>query len=77
MVHDERMNKTLYVGGAFHNPVTLVGVSEIARHFGVAKTNVTTWISRREKNGFPKPVIQLDMGGVYVLKDVEDWRGSR
>lgn len=75
-MHDERMNKTLLEPDTAKT-VTLVGVSEIAKHFGVAKTNVTTWISRREKNGFPEPVVQLDMGGVYDLADVEEWRGRR
>ncbi len=76
MVHDGRMNKTLLEADTAKT-VVLVGVSEIARHFGVAKTNVTTWISRREKNGFPTPVIQLDMGGVYDLNDVDQWWRGR
>jgi hypothetical protein len=59
----------------------LVGVAELAdrlsRHAGVeiTRSNVTTWIHRREtqKNGFPLPVRQLAMGGLYSWVQVLAW----
>lgn len=55
----------------------LVGVREIADRLNVRVTNVTTWINRRESNGFPEPVVQLAMGGVYDLVEVRAWRTGK
>jgi hypothetical protein len=55
----------------------LGGVKELAEACDVRVTNVTTWINRREVNGFPEPVIQLAMGGVYSIDDVLDWRKTK
>lgn len=51
----------------------LGGVHEIHLHLGVPTTNVTTWMSRRYQNGFPDPVKELAMGGVYDLDAVKVW----
>lgn len=55
----------------------LVGVAEIAELVGVPKTNITTLMSRRESNGFPEPVAQLRMGGVFDRLEVVKWAQAR
>lgn len=58
-----------------------VGVAEISerltKHAGreITRSNVTTWINRRDtqKNGFPKPLTTLAMGGLYSWVEVLDW----
>jgi hypothetical protein len=41
----------------------------------IQRSNVTTWIYRREtqRNGFPTVVNQLAMGGVYSWAEVLAW----
>jgi hypothetical protein len=59
----------------------LAGVAELAELLSeaagveITRSNITTWISRREtqKNGFPAPVQQLAMGGVYSIEQVLSW----
>lgn len=59
----------------------LVGVAEISQRLSemfnrnIQRSNVTTWIYRREtqSNGFPKEVIQLAMGGVFLWSEVLAW----
>jgi hypothetical protein len=59
----------------------LVGVAELATLLSeaagveITRSNITTWISRRDtqKNGFPAPVQQLAMGGVYSASAVLAW----
>ncbi len=69
---------------AMVDPADLVGVKEMAERLGVPRSQVTTWISRREPtvengrvtrqpNGFPEPVQQLGMGGVYLWSEVVAW----
>ena len=55
-------------------PANLAGVKEIAEALETRTTNVTTWITRRATNGFPTPLRQLAMGGVYDLEEVLAWR---
>lgn len=62
----------------------LIGIAEIADRLTqragreVTRSNVTTWINRREtqKNGFPAPVRQLSMGGVYSWVQIAAWWDS-
>lgn len=55
----------------------LVGVAEIAERFGVPRTTVSMWASRRASSGFPLPVEDLAMGPVFRLADVETWHSGR
>lgn len=57
-------------------PLKLGGVHEISQTLGVPTTNVTTWMSRRYQNGFPQPVKELAMGGVYDLDAVKAWHDA-
>ena len=62
----------------------LIGIAEVAerltQHAGreITRSNVTTWINRRQtqKNGFPMPVRQLSMGGVYSWVSILEWWNS-
>lgn len=51
----------------------LVGVAEISVRYGVPRTTVSMWDSRRATSGFPEPVERLSMGPVYDLAAVEQW----
>jgi hypothetical protein len=51
----------------------LMGLSEIAALADTGKTNVSSWMDRRRVNGFPQPLVQLTMGGVYARSEVEPW----
>lgn len=51
----------------------LKGTSELAAYFGVGKSAVSNWRSRRHKNKFPEPVTTLQMGPVYDLDEVIRW----
>ncbi len=62
----------------------LVGVAEVAERLSlraqreITRSNITTWINRRDvqKNGFPLPVTQLSMGGVYSWVAIAKWWDS-
>jgi hypothetical protein len=49
----------------------LVGVSEIAEHYGVGSTAVSNWRARYDD--FPEPVVMLRMGPLFTLESVEAW----
>jgi hypothetical protein len=59
----------------------LIGVAEIAdrlsKHAGkeITRSNISTWINRRDtqKNGFPTPITQVSMGGIYSWVEILDW----
>lgn len=78
------------------NPTDLVGIREIAEkliarglygegQIDNARSQVTTWISRREDkvgvsgrvmrkaNGFPDPIVKLSATSVFLWPDVEKW----
>lgn len=50
------------------------GVAEVAHLLGVDRTQVTTWISRRAKNGCPPRLWPARMGDTYDLLEWERWR---
>lgn len=51
----------------------LAGTAELSIELGVPTTNISTWMTRRDVNGFPLPLAQLGMGGVYDLDEVKEW----
>jgi len=54
------------------HPTDLVGAYEIAERLGVAFPQmVHEW--RRRHPGFPKPIVQLQMGMIWDWKDIEVW----
>lgn len=55
----------------------LAGVAEISQEFGVARTTVSMWRSRRETSGFPAPLEELSAGPVYDMNAVRAWHRSR
>lgn len=52
----------------------LVGITEIANHFGVKCNVVGNWVNRYES--FPKPVTTLAVGKVWRLSEIAAWRVS-
>jgi len=54
----------------------LVGVAELAAMLGVARTTISNWYDRRDRNGFPEPVIRLSMGPVWDSRAVLRWYGT-
>jgi hypothetical protein len=51
----------------------LVGVSELAALFGVGKSTISGWGSRRASNGMPEPVAELATGPVFDGAAVVRW----
>lgn len=49
----------------------LVGVSEIAARYGVTRACVVNWGVRHAE--FPRPVVRLAMGPVYLMDEVSAW----
>jgi hypothetical protein len=58
---------------ALPTAATLAGVSELAKHFGVARSTVAGWIKGAAENGMPAPLADLKAGPVYNLADVVNW----
>lgn len=52
---------------------TLAGVSELADHFGVARSTVAGWIKGAAENRMPPPLADLRAGPVYDLSAVDEW----
>lgn len=55
------------------DPTDLAGVAEVARHMGVRRQAVCNWPVRYPRE-FPKPVVILASGPVYLLSEVLAWR---
>jgi hypothetical protein len=60
------------------SPPTVAGIevgsiAEISEEFGVPRTTVTSWASRRTLSGFPAPLAKLAMGPVYDMAEVRAW----
>lgn len=55
----------------------LGGVAEISDLFGVPRTTVSMWDSRRATSGFPAPIERLAMGPIYRLEEVEAWYAQK
>jgi len=49
---------------------SLVGVHEIAAYYGVTRRSVGSWA---RSDGFPRPLVRLAMGPVYLLDEVDAW----
>ena len=50
---------------------TLVGVKEIAGHYGVTTQAVSNWRVRHPS--FPEPLVSLAMGPVFCMEHVTHW----
>lgn len=64
------------------DPDDLAGVAELAEALStegntVATTNVTTWMSRRETNHCPEPVLSFRMGTVHSVSAWKAWRKTQ
>lgn len=55
----------------------LAGIAEISEEFGVPRTTASMWATRRESNGFPEPLADLQMGPVYDMAEVREWAAGR
>lgn len=53
--------------------VELGGVAEIAEEFGIGRSRVSMWSSRRESSGFPEPLAILAAGPVFDMAAVRAW----
>jgi hypothetical protein len=51
--------------------VDLVGVKEIAGHYGVKTQAVSNW--RVRYPSFPEPLVSLAMGPVFCFTDISNW----
>ena len=56
--------------------IELGGVAEIHKEFGVARSTISMWSSRRVA-GFPAPLARLDSGPVYDMAEIRKWWASR
>lgn len=55
----------------------LVGMGEIADHFGIPKSDVVRWVQKRADNHFPRPIKQLKAGPVFHLVAVQAWHQAQ
>lgn len=55
------------------NGLELGGVAEIAEEFGIGRSRVSMWSSRRESSGFPEPLEDLAAGPVFDMTEVRTW----
>lgn len=53
------------------DPSDLVGVTEIAKRCNVRLSAVSNWTVRHED--FPKPVVELSFGKLWVWPQVQRW----
>lgn len=58
-------------------PLQLGGVAEISDLFGVPRTTVSMWDTRRATSGFPEPVERLAMGPIYRMDEVAEWHRDK
>lgn len=55
------------------DPGDLVGVAELAEMFGLRRTTVSGWYTRRSETGFPEAVARLNATPVFSRTAVLGW----
>lgn len=56
--------------------IELGGVAEISKEFGVARSTISMWNSRKVA-GFPEPLTRLDSGPIYDMAEIRKWWHAR